>query len=427
MKYNLPKEVEGYLSKFEFKKYELYAPLNKTFNNIIVIPAIAEFENIKNLINSLHKNSDCCFDNTLVLFVVNNLKSAELNTKDENLKTVQFLKTIIEKNTIGLTINFVDACTVGNELPEKDGGVGLARKIGMDIALRYFDYSHNTLLVCLDSDCLVSENYFTVLNNYRSKGIAAGYVPFIHRFTENEEENYAIICYDLFLHYYVAGLKYSQSPYAFHTIGSAMVCSAGAYCKIQGMNKRLAAEDFYFMEKLAKLYPITVLKEGTVFPLGRSSWRVPFGTGQRVARYLTKIQDEYILYNTMIFEILNKWNDMFFYKDVLSSKEYLEFAFNTENKLYDFLVLNNFKESWDKILSSSNNSLQIYKQKKFWFDGFRTLKLVHYLRDNGYPNLKMIDALNNFNKLIGVNYSNNFITKNEQLKYLELLKEYITS
>ena len=96
MKYNLPKEVEGYLSKFEFKKYELYAPLNKTFNNIIVIPAIAEFENIKNLINSLHKNSDCCFDNTLVLFVVNNLKSAELNTKDENLKTVQFLKTIIE-------------------------------------------------------------------------------------------------------------------------------------------------------------------------------------------------------------------------------------------------------------------------------------------------------------------------------------------
>ncbi len=71
--------------------------------------------------------------------------------------------------------------------------------------------------------------------------------------------------------------------------------------------------------------------------------------------------------------------------------------------------------------------MQIYKQKKFWFDGFRTLKLVHYLRDNGYPNLKMIDALNNFNKLIGVNYSNNFITKNEQLKYLELLKEYITS
>ncbi len=119
------------------------------------------------------------------------------------------------------------------------------------------------------------------------------------------------------------------------------------------------------MEKLAKLYPITVLKEGTVFPLGRSSWRVPFGTGQRVARYLTKIQDEYILYNTMIFEILKKWNDMFFYKDVLSSKEYLEFAFNTENKLYDFLVLNNFKESWDKILSSSNNSLQIYKQNNF--------------------------------------------------------------
>ena len=427
MKYNLPKEVEGYLSKFEFKKYELYAPLNKTFNNIIVIPAIAEYDNIKNLIDSLNKNSNHYFNNTLVLFVVNNLESAELNTKEENLKTINYLKTIIEQNKEGLIINFIDACTTENELPEKDGGVGLARKIGMDIALRYFDYSQNTLLVCLDSDCLVSQNYLTVLNDYRNKGIDAGYVPFTHRFTENEEENFAIICYDIFLHYYVAGLKYSQSPYAFHTIGSTMVCSAGAYCKIQGMNKRLAAEDFYFMEKLAKLYPITVLKGGTVFPLGRSSWRVPFGTGQRVARYLTKIQDEYILYNTQIFEILKKWNNMFFDKNVLSSKDYLEFAFNTNNKLYDFLMLNNFNESWDKILSSSNNNLQIYKQKKFWFDGFRTLKLVHYLRDNGYSNLRMIDALNKFNELIDVDYNNKFITKNEQLKYLELLKEYITS
>ena len=77
----------------------------------------------------------------------------------------------------------------------------------MDIALKYFDYTKNTLLVCLDSDCLISENYLTVLNDYRNKGIDAGYVPFTHRFTENEEENYAIICYDLFLHYYVAERK----------------------------------------------------------------------------------------------------------------------------------------------------------------------------------------------------------------------------
>ncbi len=425
MDLNLPKEVTDYLNKFEYKRYIISYPPDYLFNNIIVIPAIAEYDNIINLISSLNNNRLKEINNTLVIFVVNNLVTATEEIKKENQKTVEYLKSIVCEYKNNLKISFIDACTDGNELPEKDGGVGLARKIGMDNALKYFDYTKNTLLVCLDSDCEVSDNYLEVLNNYRLQSMDAGYVPFAHRFTDNEEENFAIICYDIFLHYYVAGLKYANSPYAFHTIGSTMVCSASAYCKIQGMNKRLAAEDFYFMEKLSKLYSIKVLKGASVYPLGRSSWRVPFGTGQRVARYLTHSQDEYILYNPDIFDILKEWNRIFFDKNALTAVDYLSFALKIDANLHKFLVLNNFEYSWNKILSSTKSDEQLYKQKKFWFDGFRTLKLVHFLRDNGLPNIKMAEALNKFNNSIGNTYQNSFSTKLEQLKYLEMLKEYI--
>ncbi|HPN37428.1 MAG TPA: hypothetical protein PL041_03430 [Melioribacteraceae bacterium] len=424
---NLPKEVANYLNKFEYKKYNLYYPINKVYNVIIVIPVIAEFKNISKLIESFNNNNSSFFNSTLILFVINNLPNAEEKIKKDNLNTAKYIQDIILTDDNKININLIDAFSSGNELPEKDGGVGLARKIGMDIALKYFDYSQNTLLVCLDSDCEISSNYLEVLDYSRKQGVDAGYIPFIHRFTDYEEENFAIICYDIFLHYYVAFLKYAESPYAFHTIGSTMVCSANAYCKIQGMNKRLAAEDFYFMEKLSKVYEIKVLKEATVYPLGRSSWRVPFGTGQRVARYLLHLQDEYILYNPEIFLILKQWNLFFFDKNILSADAYLKRALNINGKLHDFLELNKFEEAWNKIILSSQNELQIFKQKKYWFDGFRTLKLVHYLRDNGFNNVKMKDALNIFNRLIGVKINNSFITKEEQIKYLTVLKDYITN
>ena len=93
------------------------------------------------------------------------------------------------------------------------------------------------------------------------------------------------------------GLIYAKSPYAYHSIGSTMVCDADSYIKVQGMNKRKAAEVFYFLEKLSKITTIRKIGGTTVLPSSRGSWRVPFGTGQRVNRFLDNVQDEYILYS----------------------------------------------------------------------------------------------------------------------------------
>lgn len=439
MNSQLPNNIEKYLRKYSYDKWKIYSS-NKKFESIIVIPAIDELDNIKTLLASLVQNEVEYFPTTLILFVVNHLASSDVNVKQNNFKTMGYLKGIVDKENSkdelsqilidsNMQIGLIDASSEGFELNEKDGGVGLARKIGMDEALKIFDYdsAQKKILICLDADCTVSENYIsTIRQAFNKTSINAGYVNFTHVKTDDEENYKAIINYEIFLRYYVFGLKFANSPYAYHSIGSTMVCDVESYMKIQGMNKRKAAEDFYFMEKLSKITDIIKIEGTTVFPSSRGSWRVPFGTGKRVTRFLEKEQDEYLLYSPESFVVLKNWIKIFHSEEILSAEEYLNHAEKINKSLLDFLIINKFKENWDNILKNSKSSNQVNKQKQIWFDGFRTLKLIHFLRDKEFPLLNMFDALDELFKLMKISFDH----KNEigkippitiQEKYLKRL------
>lgn len=423
-----PNYIQSYLNKYQFNSYSLNCNNKNKYNSIIVIPAISELNNIIKLIDSLENNSGESNKSVLIIFVVNNIVDSNISIIEENKKTLTFLSEYSNNTTKKLHVAYIDASTNGNALPIKDGGVGLARKIGMDAALQWFNYNQNNLLVCLDADCVVETNYFETIEKFRKNGLNAGYIPFRHNYSPTEEERLAIACYEIFLNYYVAALKYSKSPFAFHSIGSTMVCSPEYYVKVQGMNKRKAAEDFYFMEKLAKITKIEVLKGTFVYPQGRTSWRVPFGTGQRVARYLTHEMNEYILYDSKIFDILKLWNELFFNENEYNSNFYLNKANEIDVKLYEFLKISKFEDVWEKVIKNKNTPEQLFKQKKYFFDGFRTLKLVHFLRDNGYPNKDMYVVLEEFFAKININ-GHNFNSKaydnlEFQTEILNSLNEY---
>ena len=118
----------------------------------------------------------------------------------------------------------------------------------------------------------------------------------------------AICCYEIFLRYWILGLKYAKSSWAFHSIGSTIVVSTEAYLEVRGMNKREAGEDFYFLNKLAKIGKIDYIKDTCVYPSARSSTRVPFGTGKTIQRFMAGVsQEEYCLYDPQIFSVLAEW------------------------------------------------------------------------------------------------------------------------
>ncbi len=433
------KLVQKYLLKQNSDKWKISLFPHNKYSNIVVIPAISESKGTKTLIASLFKTNLKNVKKTLILFVINNKKSHSPEIKEDNLVTVEYLKKIMAENKSKLDIGYIDCFSEGNELPEKDGGVGFARKIGMDLSLNYFDESSSDpkIIICLDADCKVSENYiFEIAEKFKKQKMEAAVINFEHQQPDNFEQYLAIINYEIFLKYYVLGLQYSNSIYAFHSIGSAIAVGAETYIKIGGMNKRAAGEDFYFLQKLAKMVKIHKVVGATVFPSSRISLRTPYGTGTRISRFLENSISEYEVYSPKSFEILKKWLNLFSETVFSHSREksaietqiikFLEKTKNIEISLYNFLIEQNFTESWTKILRNSKTSDQINKQKNIWMDGFRTMKLIHYLRDNSFPNENMFASVNYIlqkNKVEPIPIPNELVPNFEtQLKFLEQLR-----
>jgi hypothetical protein len=177
------------------------------------------------------------------------------------------------------------------------------------------------------------------------------------------------------------------------------------------------------MEKLAKITPIKKINGTAVLPSSRGSWRVPFGTGQRVNRFMDKSQDEYKLYSPDSFMILKQWISLFFSNELLTAQIYLEKANLINKSLFNFLVKNNFENSWQKIVNNSSSNIQIQKQKHLWFDGFKTLKLIHFLRDIEHPTINMFDALDILLKKMKIDFGHKNIR--DQIPSIEVQKDYL--
>lgn len=417
----IPDKISAYINKRASNTWHIENDYNKYFQYVIVVPAIAESSNLPKLIKSLERNDKLELHNTLLLIVINNSISSSDEVKNDNQKTLAYLKKIKSK----VNISFIDACSAGKEMDDKNGGVGLARKIGMDLALTKFDYLsiNKNIILCTDADCIVDSDYLSEISQeFNRNNLEAAVVNFTHDISGRNDETKAIICYEIFLRYYVLGLIFAKSDYAFHTIGSTMLCTPDAYVKVEGMNKRKAAEDFYFLEKLAKIYPIGEIKSTSIHPSKRGSWRVPFGTGRSVDRYLSSSRDEYLLYNPKSFVILKTWLEVF--NDTLISDQsaLIKISKNIHPALLNFLSQQDFENFINKVLLNNKNPDEIEKQKHFWFDAFRTLKLIHYLRDTAYPNINMFSAIDELLRMMKIE---NSIKRKSEIPDIKTQKEYL--
>jgi len=419
----IPGQVKKYLEKYSLRKWTLDSDKKINVTAAVVIPAIKEYENIKKLLDSLLENDTGYLERTLIIFVLNNFASSSYQIKEENRETISYIRSKMQDKNIN--VGLVDASSGGKEMPEKDGGVGFARKIGMDLALSAFDYSLQAkkILVSLDADCTIENNYLSQIFKYfNGNNPPAAVLRYRHDLSGNNEQTAAIIFYETFLRYYVLGLRLAGSKYSFHTIGSTMACDYESYIKVEGMNKRKAAEDFYFLQKLAKNVEIGRIYSTTVYPASRASWRVPFGTGVKVSQFKSS-EESYVLYNPILFRILKDWLFIFHNNKLQDSDQYLKSAAEVSPQLFDFLVQQNFKKDFTNVLNNSTTDIQLERQKLRWFDGFKTLKLIHYLRDTAYPMINMFEALDIFLNWIKSNNKPEYSRR--KVPPLDIQKEYL--
>jgi len=282
------------------------------------------------------------------------------------------------------------------DLPEKQAGVGLARKIGMDEAARRFELiqNHAGIIACFDADCLCSRNYLMEIERfYRDNRKAnCALMAFEHDLSviEDPRNRDAIINYELHLRYYVQALKYAHFPYAYHTIGSCITLKSSVYQKQGGMNLRKAGEDFYFLQKLFPLGGVHNLTCATVYPSARPSHRVPFGTGRSILEILeAKQEDSYFTYHPDTFVELRQFCDTI---PMLWGQSNTSFLESQGLAIRDYLGTISFFEKVEKIQRNATNEKQFVRSFYAWFNGFSILKFVHFARDHYYGKMEIAEA-----------------------------------
>ena len=363
---------------------------------VVVIPALAESERLLATLASLAANPPEMLHRFLVLVVVNHREDATILDKEDSHRTLALLADG-PHDLAGLHLGWVDAASAGKEMPVKGGGVGLARKIGLDLALTRLDWDDPgaaPLLVCLDADTLVEPSYLPSIVRHFARSDAGGAaIPFRHQPGRSPGEQHAIERYELFLRHYLLGLKIAGSPYAFHTVGSAMACTAAAYVKAGGMNTRTAGEDFYFLQHLYRTVGVARVHGTTVYPSPRRSHRVPFGTGRSVSRWLDGDAEAITFYRPECFALLGDWLTLVAQGTALTSAELIQAAQAASPHLAEYLGLVRFTETWDGLRRNNPDPDRFTAAFHGWFDGLKTMKLIHHLSARGLPRCQPEEAL----------------------------------
>jgi hypothetical protein len=399
----LAQQIEKYLkSRGAAGPWRIVGTHRCDFEGAAVIPALAEERSLFATLKSLAQNPQDFLDRFLVLVVVNNRTDAHPEDKADNQRTLSRFQQK-DKTLERLQIGWVDACSPELELPAKKGGVGMARKIGFDLALARLDRAARPLLVSLDADTLVRPDYLpALLEHFHSAKEGGAVIPFCHQPGRTPEQDRAVQRYELYLRAYVLGLSLAGSPYAFHTVGSALACRAEAYLRIGGMNCRLAGEDFYFLQNLAKTAGVAQVRGTVVYPSPRSSSRVPFGTGQAVSRQLCGDKEAVSFYPSACFYILAQW--LALVKNSLRETDgtILASAKEIAENLAHYLEISNFPVVWNKLKRNCRNHRALLGAFHEWFDGLRTRKLIQLLCRESFPRDRLEETLPDLLKWAGL-------------------------
>ncbi|MEM9165233.1 MAG: hypothetical protein AAGC54_19485 [Cyanobacteria bacterium P01_F01_bin.4] len=375
-----------------------FAPqLPRTYQFVLVIPVFDE------PLDCLEQVLPPDLRQTLVIVVVNSaVDSDPVAVAQTRAFWQQFSPTEHAINRVPLGQEndclLVDCATDGRQLPAKQG-VGLARKIGGDLALACIhqgivDYPW---IHCTDADVKLPLHYFDA--NYEASlpapDVAVAIYPFQHIPPHGN-----ILFYEISLRYYVIQLAQAGSPYAFQTIGSLLKINPHHYAMVRGFPKRTAAEDFYMLNKLAKTGQVLRLKAPVIQLASRISKRVPFGTGAAMARLAQ--QPRFELYHPQIFQHLASW------LAVISRLWHTFTDVPAHDRIQRQLLLRKGTDSTlilealialgiEKILPQADQQCRdlphFCRYLWVWFDAFKTLKFIHHLRDHAFPNLPLSDVV----------------------------------
>jgi glycosyltransferase involved in cell wall biosynthesis len=345
---------------------------------IVVIPCFRE-PYILQTLESLSR-CDLPLQKVEVIVLINHSEVAPDEIKKYNQNTKTEVDSWISKNN-SEKISFFSVGPV--ELQKKWAGVGLARKSGMDEALRRFNILEkpNGIIVSLDADTLVAKNYLIEIERHfaRFPKHVGATISFQHQ-TEGlgEKQLKGILLYEKYLLYYKNALRFIGYPNPLFTVGSAFAVTADGYLKRGGMTRRQAGEDFYFLQTLAQIGTVGEITTTTVFPSARESDRIPFGTGPAITKWMNDETDLTQTYNFQAFVDLKLFFDQIENLFRIDKDGFFELIEKLPEAICQFIKTDNFLTEIEDLNQNCSN-IDSFKTRFFHkFNAFKILKFMNF-------------------------------------------------
>lgn len=383
--------IRQYLSRFAEPEAAALIDLPGEFQRVLVVPVYREHPDCLQRI----LGAGCPDDDTLLIVVANRPDTDSRNDWFTPWLEHSGRPPDWSRNGLQLwrehhhSLLLVDRVLQGPALPA-DQGVGLARKIGADIACQLITRGQvqSPWIANTDADAMLPQGYFPALQ--QAAGCAAVVFPYQHVFTD-PALGLSTLVYEFSLHHYVEGLRWAGSRYAYHTLGSTQAVHYRHYAAVRGFPRRAAAEDFYLLNKLAKTGAIASLPAPVIRLQARHSDRVPFGTGPAVARIGdSAAPTEQALYHPAAFAYLRVFLDLLQRlaadPEQAPTKALVDDCIRLRGENLDAQQLQDWCATlnWQPILLHLTRQCRTEAERvdhiHHWFDGFRTLKLVNHLR-----------------------------------------------
>ncbi len=310
------------------------------------------------------------------------------------------------------------------KMPERDAGVGLARKTGMDQALFRFNSLNRPagFILSFDADSRCERNYFTAIESVidafpLTRGIN---IYFEHPVsgTEYPESIYrGISLYEMHLRYLNLMIRFTGFPHAFHTVGSCFGVRAESYAREGGMNRKKAGEDFYFLHKIIPLGEFREINSTCIIPSPRESDRVPFGTGAAMKKYIASDDSVLLTYAPECFYDLKtffaRMPDLFLLTDEETASTLGLIGEPLKSFLKDQSAVDTIRE-----IRSNSASVKAFVNRFYrWFDAFRIVKSINHASMH-YPRIPVKKAVTIFLRDAGISFSDNDPSEIELLTVL---------
>lgn len=401
--------ISKYLTRYAEPEANIVAPAGLSYAFAVVVPARGETEQ---LLQRWTAMLDGGTPERRVLFIVvinsdaqtqaahlaanGSLLTALLRRPHQRLKGPVPAWLVFERRC---DILVIDRHSTGHTLPPKTG-VGLARKVGSDVACAWVARGVITCpwWLSTDADATLPRDLTATWASLPSQP-GVGCLPFEHVTSGELAVDFATFAVEVRLRYHVLGLRHAGSAYAWPALGSCLTVHAEVYAAVRGFPKRVAGEDFYLLEKASKVAPVYDLEGAPIRIHARRSERAPFGTGQSVNELLRSgdVETAFELRHPACYvwlkELLQRVESTFDGGDVASFHDWV----NTVNTGCTSDVANGVttmgvEAALKSVIDATLDAETRRRRFRDWFDGLKQIQLLKHL-ERTFPSLPYQEAL----------------------------------